>query len=351
MIQHIVPTTAAQLVEAFRLQPIEFPRDFELRDAIAEAAEQIPVRLDPTEAFGPNNRDEQDLVLVVGETGAGKSFSVKEALKATADPLNPEGTLIARTISVKLPSPYSSKELARRVLQKLGLVLPEGLKASESELWGMVIHHMERKGTLVLHLDEFQRWKTERGVAGNNLQQVSITRLAESLNDLLVNAHWPVMLIISGLPENLDFWNLEVMEQIHRRTKIVEFQQMQLSYRESMELALTKYTGVAGIRINFNTKQVARRLIRASRETVGIALEMIQEAVLIAFRREGEVKVLEIDDFARVFTKRNGGTGDQNPFLAGDWKTLVLPEKLKLSEFAKRHGTRETSEGNGGRAA
>lgn len=339
-----IPSVAAMsaAVEKLRGYHFDFPRDREVREGLLMLAEQMIVRVNHLAPVGPGNRDEQDVLIVTGETGSGKSYTVNRALAELENPLDPSVKLSERTVSVKLPSPYSSKELARRILTRLDIPSSATSDLSDSELWGMVIYHCEKRGILVIHLDEFQRWKTERGLGGAGERQRSVYRLAESLNDILVNDRWPMSLAISGLPEIIEFWSLEPMEQIARRTKIVRFAQIEDRYASAMDKAIQEYADLAEISVNFVFEDIAERLIFAARNTVGIALEMAQEAVLAALRR-GSAAV-EDQDFAKVYARRNDGLGAANPFLDIEFKHLVHPDKKLFSELEDQFKKRAVPE-------
>lgn len=322
--------SAVSLVEILRNHHISFPRDNEVAGALKELAAQIPVRRDTSAPHGPLNRDEQDVLVITGATGSGKNFTIKRALRAVPAPFDAAATIERHTLLVKFPSAFSTKELARRILKKLGLETIVDEPHADAELWALVSWHLQMHGVLVLHLDEFQRWKTERGLAGTSHRIKAIYRLAEILNDLLLNEHWPVSLVISGLPEVLEFWDLEAMDQVNRRSKFVSFAQMSGAYRSAMGVAISDYAALAGIKVTLSpSDEVAERLIFASGHTVGIALEYAQEAVISAVSRGS--KELELKDFLMVYAKRNPKVPTaKNPFHSPQWRELTAPEPTTI---------------------
>lgn len=319
-------------VESLRQHHVEFPRDRQVDAALHQLLDQMSVRRDLSAPIGSDNRDEQDVLLLTGDTGSGKTRAIARAIKKARDPFNPGAPLSSRVVSVKLPSPFSSKELARRVLNGVGFKSMTVESATDSDLWGLVIWQLQEHGTLLLHFDEFQRWKTDRSPGGRQGRMRAIFRLAEILNDLLVGTVWPASLVISGLPEVRDFWNLEALEQVKRRTKFVAFEQMTDSYSKAMGVAIDKYARMGGLTPTFDPAfQIERRLILAARQTVGIALEMVQEAVLSGLARGDGLLVDK--DFAKVYADRHAAVAANNPFLASNWQALVNPAFKSLSDL------------------
>lgn len=316
------------LIEDLYHDHIVLPRDLELRAGLTRLREQMFVKKLPDLPAGVGNRREQRALLVTGCTGTGKSYTVGKALDVlTPSLLDPCGRAL-KIISVKLPSPYSGKELARRILRLMDVEMSERL--NEIELWEAVIEHFEAKQVALLHLDEFQRHSTIKAI-GRAQKTEAADRLAATLNELLMHDRWPVSLLISGTEEILDFWRTTSVDQVYRRTGFVVFGQMDETYYAGLEQALTRYGQTAGIPVDINVPDLGGRICMAGENTPGIALELLQEAVVSAVR--AGATELTINHLAEVFARRNHAPRDQNPFLAANWTKIGVREKLSLEEL------------------
>ena len=310
------------LIENLRNRHINFPRDKELKTALDLACEQMWIRKDPSLPHGRRNRHEQDAILVSGATGAGKSCTVSKALGGLAQTLADPTGEPARIVSVKTPSPFSAKELARRILRELEVELSDEL--TEVELWEAVIANFAGHRVALLHIDEFQRFTTVKTVGRSDAAK-SIERLSATLNELLMADEWPVTLLISGTEEIVGFWRMKLVDQVHRRTKFVLFQQLDHRYYTPLRDALNKYCEIAGISNATAVEDLPGRIAMAGENTLGIALELMQEAVVQAVR--SGAKALTMDHFVTVYAVRTGLPRDQNPFFAKDWSKIGIREK------------------------
>lgn len=331
-----------ELIENLWHDHIVLPRDLELKAGLARLTEQMFVKRLLDGPAGVGNRREQRALLVTGCTGTGKSYTVGKALETLAPSIrDPDGRLL-KIITVKLPSPYSGKELARRILRLLDVEMSDRL--NEIELWEAVIEHFEAKQVALLHLDEFQRHSTIKTV-GRAQKTEAADRLAATLNELLMHDRWPVSLLISGTEHILDFWRTTSVDQVYRRTGFVVFGQMDETYYPGLELALTRYAQKAGIPLAISVPDLGGRICMAGENTPGIALELLQEAVVNAVR--AGASALTIAHLAEVFARRNHAPRDQNPFLAANWTRIGVREKLSLEELEDQERDARERRANG----
>lgn len=326
-----VEATRETLNERLRYTHVKMSRDTAVSNCLAKIAKELVVRRDPKAEVGPYNRGEQDVAVVMGQTGSGKSHTIAYAIKKVPHPFNPEATLADCTVSVKMPSPFSTKELAQTLLRALGERDLHTDRLKDSALWGLVSQCLEKKGILVVHLDEFQRFKTERGLFGATHRRDAARRLAETVNFLTTHDIWPVALIVSGLPEILAFWNLKVLDQVKRRSRHVDLEQMTVGYEAMLKGLVDKYVGIAEIENTilpaFN---LPARLRLAAGETVGIAIEMAQEAVILAVEGNSPLKP---SHFAQVFAERHPEMVAKNPFVGEAWKQFRVASHSELADL------------------
>jgi len=314
-----------QLIEVLRHDHIVFPRDEELRAELQALIEQLFVKKDPDAPVGIGNRDEQDLIVLVGATGSGKSKTIYEAFKhIRPDLVDPAGQPL-KILSVKFPSPFSGKELARRILRLMDVKMSD--KLSEVELWEAVAAHMEANRVGILHFDEMQRFATAKTVARSDRVTVA-DRLAATINEMLMGDRWPVSIVVSGTEEMLNFWRTKSVDQVHRRTKFVLFDEIDATYFASLDTIVKRYAKTAGLELAINTIDFPGRLALAGEYTLGITLELAQEAVVAAVREGSES--LTTEHFGRIFARRTGAPRDENPFLSENWTAIDVRQKLVI---------------------
>jgi hypothetical protein len=316
------------LIESLRNKHIGFPRDTELRSVMNLAFERMWIRKDPAQPHGRKNRHEQIPIVVSGSTGAGKSHSCRMLLASLGRELvDPDGNP-GRVVSVTMPSPFSAKELARRILRELDVKFSDDL--TEVELWEVIVSNFAGHRVVLLHIDEFQRYTTIKSV-GRSEAAKSIERLSATLNELLMADEWPVCLMISGTEEVLPFWRMKLVDQVHRRTKFVLFEPITPRYYSALRTALNAYCDIAGVSNGVLDDDLPGRIAMAAENTLGIALELMQEAV-VRVVREGQ-STLKIEDLAKTYAVRTGVGRDHNPFFAKDWAKIGVREKAAFEDY------------------
>jgi hypothetical protein len=325
-----IVTSAPNLValrEALHVDFYKSERDTKLRGLVREQMEVMEMRVNPSLPIWPDNKfAEQKAVLVVGDTGTGKTRAVKKCLDVLEFPN--KATLRSRSLFVTMPPTYSSKELAKLILQrlhKLGTGKDEDLefdpRASDSTLWAMARGQLAEHRMDLLIIDEFARWRTMRVVSPRGRDEEA-QRLAESLNGILTADGWSVGLILIGSTRCLKLLTTEHFKHVNRRTKFVEFDDMDGFWPGRLDVALDRYCTIAGIKSEINVKyKLAHRVIVASNRAVGVAIEYLRDAVMLAVT-EGRKELLPVD-FANVFASRNSVPNGSNPFLVTDWKKLA----------------------------
>jgi hypothetical protein len=143
---------------------------------------------------------------------------------------------------------------------------------------------------------------------------------------MAVSPTWPVLLIISGLPELVDF--TRSITEIRRRCRYIDFASLNLPNDIAMMDVMAKNLAeLAQLSlISTDMDALIPRLIHAGLYQFGIVIELIQQAIDGALKSGG--KSLTPMHFANAFARRTGIVAPRNPFLAPDWVnadcTLVL---------------------------
>jgi Cdc6-like AAA superfamily ATPase len=191
------------LMEGVRSGYARMRRDLLLENAFEELLEDLAERRDSKSGYGTTNRQEGNHLIVIGESGAGKTTAVRRLLQKhalqNAYEQNAPGCKI---VTVTAPSPCNLAELGRETLKSLGY--PTIRKRVDGpEIWRRVRERIRDLQILIIHFDEMQH-------VVQTVNDVEIQKVRNIIKGLLVDDKHPVGLVISGtdkLPDAGDGWN------------------------------------------------------------------------------------------------------------------------------------------------
>ena len=329
-----VPLTDAQLDSwKAKLSASYFgrPADERLRrhfDAFLEERARF-VQAGPSEDV----KREAQLIVATGETGAGKSRALRRLLLGTPRLAPSEDGRVRPCVRLSVRAPATLKSVGLELSKVLGY--PLSPETRENVVWAKVIEHLASAGTEVLVLEEFQN-------ASSRANKDEAVRLRDTIKSLLIDEH-PVILVLSGLPEIVDFVRFD--GQVRRRARFTAFETLDVEDAPFVTEAIASLARDADLALDdkaFRTN-VVPRLVHAACGQLGNAVEMAIEAVLCALRprvpvhdAEGEEvdeadgaprESLTVGDFASMFEERTDNMPFANPFLAKDWH-LIDPTQV-----------------------
>ena len=264
---------------------------------------------DPKLPAGEGNRREGGTIVLVGELGAGKSLALKRLV--ARHPVFP-GYCVPRSgcaaIYVRVPSYCTYKALGRITLRQLGLPIKGNPPAHI--VWEKVFERLEHLRNVVLHFDEMHNVTDEA-------DEDEIKHVRNMLKTLATSPTWPIIVLISGLPDLIDL--TQPISEISRRCKHMEFASLKLPDDiATVEHALTDIAGLANMTVNASTfDALVPRLIHAALYQLGTSIELSQQAINLALK-QGATEVVK-EHFATVFAARTGCVAPDNPFLAPNW--------------------------------
>jgi hypothetical protein len=306
------------LMERVKSRYLRTGRDKDLAGLFQELLDELTLRADPNLPAGPGNRREGGVLVVTGESGAGKTTALKRLV--SRHPAFP-GYGVPRSgcaaVYVRVPSRCGYKALGRVTLRALGYPLASDPPAHI--VWEKVYERIEELGKLVLHFDEMH----------NVTQTADADDIVDTRNmvkTMAVSPTWPVLLIISGLSEVVGL--TQPITEIRRRCRYIDFASLSLPGDIAMmEVMAKNLSEVARLTlISTETEALLPRLIHAGLYQFGIAIELIQEAIGGALK-SGAASLTRMH-FGDAFARRTGIVASGNPFLAPDWAntdcTLVL---------------------------
>ncbi|WP_449410611.1 ATP-binding protein [Methylobacterium komagatae] len=322
------------LIETIKARFLKTERYARLEQAFQAALIPLILRLDERLPLGPGNRQEGRIVLVVGESGAGKSTAIHRLLEhhPTYKGYALQGTKRnTSAIRIKVRAPSTFLGMGRQLLAATGYPLQGSLE--RHVVWQRIAERLPMLGTTILHFDEMHN-VIDKANHGDKAD------IQHTLKSLVADADWPVSLIVSGLPRIAEL--LETSPEDERRTEAVNLAPLVMPQEgEMLAAVMYELAGMAGLEICANIRPVViPRLVHTSSQQLGNAMLLIQSAVLQAMTTgEGH---LSIQNFARAYASRTGCGPAANPFLADDWR-IIPPARLlrqhNESDEIKTRGT------------
>jgi hypothetical protein len=305
------------VMERVRAAYIRSNRDTALALGLKFLTERQVTRADPNAPAGIKNRREGRALLVPGDTGAGKTTTLLRLLgRHPAFPGYGVKGSNCQLVTVSVRSPCGLKQLGRQLLDKLGY--PLVADRTKDEVWEIVRAKIQVSGVRVIHFDEIQNIATAIG-------KDEAVNLRNTLKGLLNDIDYPVCLILSGLPEFVPFLGKDF--QNTRRCRVVEFKPLAASDHATMAKVVGVLAEVAHLAADRDEiDDLVPRLVHAATRQMGIAIEMVHDAIDNALRRGA--KALTLDDFADMFAQRTGNTAGCNPFIANDWEGIDCTKML-----------------------
>ncbi|GEP01726.1 ATP-binding protein [Methylobacterium haplocladii] len=258
---------------------------------------------DDLDADEEADRPEGRILVLIGETGAGKSRSLKRLFRQRREIV--EEVLV----SVVAPSPCTLMQLGRKMLPELGYPIQRDRK--EHLIWEDVRRRIDAQGVRIVHIDEMQHVTQTANVDQKK-------RILNTIKSLIQGREKPMLLVLSGTCELADF--LRTDGQVRRRCKFVELKR--LSIEGDVDLiadTLEDLIELTPLKLEHTVvEDLAARLIHGANYALGITMEIACDAIEEAFL-EGSGK-LRPSHFAEVYRSRSGCPNSSNPFLAVGWR-------------------------------
>lgn len=297
----LLTTTFDRLLGVVGLVPTPH---FEMPSKNADARNVEGYQLtDDDDADEEADKPEGRILVLTGETGAGKSRSLKRLFRQRREQV--EQVLV----SVVAPSPCTLMQLGRKLLPELGYPIQRDRK--EHLIWEDVRRRIDARGIRIVHIDEMQHVTQ----TANTDQK---TRVLNTIKSLIQDRDKPMLLVLSGTCELADF--LRTDGQVYRRCKFVELKRLTIpgdvdliadTLEDLIEDTLLKLEHTI-------VEDLAARLIHAANYALGLAVEIACDAIEEAFL-EGKGK-LRPSHFAEVYRSRSGCPTSSNPFLTVGWR-------------------------------
>ncbi|PYF01821.1 TniB protein [Rhodopseudomonas faecalis] len=335
-------STEFRIMETIRAKFLPTKRDAKLAEAlrllIREAVKRKDEKLPPS--FENRGKSGGGLALI-GRTGGGKSRSLQRyfekhsVLRGYA-----EATSRSPLISITVPSPCTSMQLARALLRATGYAVQRDLPAHR--LWEMAFERLHHMRKFIVHFDEMQH-------VVHNMPDKELQQMADTLK-IAIDDH-RITIILSGVETLKPF--LQFDTQVLRRFTIVPFEEINHDNHGEIVHMVESYAKAANLKAKLGDREEVKadfiaRLAHAALNAYGYSIVLTHLAIEHAL--QGGYPHLVPEDFATVFARKTGFAADRNPFIAPAWldidcsKIFIAPkiggptDPIKTKAKAKSKG-------------
>lgn len=296
---------------------------------------QIAELRNPDKPWGPGNRAKVDGLLIIGNSGTGKTQSIETAvdlLKAVDMP--GRESVEPKAMIVPVPSSGTAAALAKDIIVRCGLKITRDPKPGEAA--DKVVGNLARYEPTLVLIDEASRCASPAIHTPAAIRKESglMWTVAISALDATI---WPTPLIITGLPCLLESLYLpdsddrirKARGEASRRFRKIRIPDATIDVDGPViEGVIDQYCmqlGLASLLTEHD--EIGARLIHASNYAFGTALVIAQHAVALAACRDGKKGKLQRSDFSAIYHIFAGGSMTANIFEVSDW-ARVDPEVL-----------------------
>lgn len=303
------------------------PRDEELAAALTDIVESAKLAQELIEQGSPMGRlQEGRMLCLTGLSGTGKTTSIHRAFSRypeLAGHAARDGS--SQLASFVAPSPATLRLTGLTAVEAVGYETARDLK--ENVAWQVLRTQIRNRGIRFLHIDELQH-------AFQTPNRVEHQKLRDTLEGLMQQPDWPVWRIVSGLPSVADF--LREDDQLRRRCTVVRFDSLAFK-RDAGNIAGMVKAICAKAQLvpdgllasgdkPASSDEFVHRLIHAALSQVGIAIEIVQDAAVLALTETSTV--LQSRHFAAAYRARSGCEPDANVFTADAWAEIDVRQAL-----------------------
>jgi AAA domain len=284
----------------------------ERANALERAIEEEILEFDATMLNGEHS--ELYGVVVIGESGSGKTTEINHALRRIAANENPlECGLKRRFVQLSLKGETTWKALGLDLMEELGYEMTA--RRTEHEIWRRARTQLKAKGIWLIHIDECQHMFQTLG-------ESETKKVLNSLKTFMKHRDWPMVMILSGIPELLQRVNLD--PQFERLMTPVCLAPIDPKSADLDELD-TVFCGLAeAIQIDISavrSEDIYLRMAYGCVETFGRAFRFMVD--VLASLPEGQTK-LTVDDLANRYAYRTGCNPGHNVFIREDYEACTV---------------------------
>lgn len=248
-------------------------------------------------------------LIVTGESNSGKTKEINEALKRFEAQSPLECGRDRRFIQIALDGETTWKALGLRLSEELHHAIAPS--QSEHAIWARNRQQLEAQKIWLIHIDEGQH-------IFETLGEKETKKVLNSIKMLMKNRSWPMVVILSGIPELLGKVNPD--PQYPNLLNPIYIAPMDPHSNEDLDEIDTAFCGYAeraGIGIDeLRTEETYHRICHANGNLYGRIFKFMVE--VFATLPKG-TDVLTIEHLAHVYELKTGCVPGHNVFLRSDF--------------------------------
>jgi hypothetical protein len=227
-------------------------------------------------------------------------------------------------VSIEVPSPCTSVQLARALLRATGYIIERDLPAHR--LWEKAFDRLHQMQKFIVHFDEMQH-------VVHNMPEKDLQQMADTLKNAMYARR--ITIILSGVETLGPFIDFD--PQLTRRVAIVPFKGIAAEKHGDIRKMIVTYVAAAGLKpiekSDIDTDDFISRLCHAALYAYGYSINLTHFAIENALQRGHDR--LAVENFSAIFIAKTGFTADRNPFKADDYtktECAKMFEKPKEAE-------------------
>ncbi|WP_291649832.1 ATP-binding protein [Bosea sp. (in: a-proteobacteria)] len=280
------------------------------RDSVLEA--EFDRLIDTSSLVFNGRRAEGRALVVVGQSGAGKTHAIRRLIEGRRE-LLPENLTLGMSlpiVSITAPSPCTLKQLGIELLRLLGYPIDRDVR--ENVAWNRVREQLRLRKVQIVHIDEAQH-------AVRLMNDHEIQKLSDTFKNVMQQPDWPVCLVLSGLPSLVQFAQRDV--QFGRRCRFLSFDGISFPrdikrLRYIVEAISTKCAALPSE--GLESDEFLARLCRAAEGQFGRVIQICRSAAEEAIFAGAHT--LTVRHFVDVYAAATGCSPDANVFAVRDWE-------------------------------
>jgi hypothetical protein len=283
--------------------------------AVEHLANQIAVRRDRGNPWGPNNRAKCRILVVTGETHVGKTTALELALKGLGPIETPDGRQV-QPDHLKIVASDSRKALVRELIREcVGMPLARDLSVLLST--ERLAREIPVRRPSLVWIDEFSYALKPKIVGRKEAQEDEVTNVWNLVISWAEAREWPVPIIVSGLPAIVTSLNAAERGYVRERCDIVHLPPLQGKHATQVGKIIPIYCGMAELAFEVPKEfELSHRVLHAANHAFGTAVILAQWAVLEAYSRQQPLRPAH---FADVYHRHSDCAPKHNPFIVERW--------------------------------
>jgi hypothetical protein len=254
---------------------------------------------------------EASCLTIIGESNSGKTREIRHAIAR----LEAGGHVLKcgraiKSLPVFLDGATTWKALGINILENVGYDITA--RRTEHEIWSRVRQQLRREGIWIIHIDECQHMFEDLGPKETR-------KVINSIKTMVKHPDWPVVVVLSGVPELLEKVNLD--PQLRNLTTAYFMRPLDPNSEEDLneiDTAFYHYAAARGVDIGgVRNEDTYRRMCYAHGHHFGRVFKFM---VRLFAEMEDDDKRIDLGMMAESYAKKSGCIPGHNPFVRPDYK-------------------------------